>query len=350
MIDVTTLSLFCETPGAPGHEFRIRKTVMEWVRPYMDEAYIDNMGNLITLKKGKDSTKRIVLAGHLDEIGFIVNHIDDNGFIRFYPLGGFDPKTLTAQRVIIHGKEDIIGVMGSKPIHMMTKEEMNKPLQIKDFFIDTGLPKEKVEKIVRVGDPITRERILIEMGDCVNSKSLDNRVAVYIIAEMMRELKAVEVPYDVYGVFTVQEEVGIRGAMTVAHSLDPDFALAIDGTVAFDLPGAQPHEYCTKLGNGAAIKIMDSATICDQRMVHYLRNQADKNNITWQSEILPAGGTDTAALQRYGKNGAIAGAISVPMRHLHQVIEMSHKGDIRNAIELAKAAVKNLDQFNWDHI
>ncbi len=349
MIDVQALSLFCKTPGAPGFEHPIRNTVINWIKDYVHEYYIDNMGNLITLKKGRDRSKKIVLAGHLDEIGFIVNHIDDQGFIRFYPLGGFDPKTLTAQRVILHGKEDIIGVMGTKPIHMMSKEEMNKPLQIKDFFIDTGLPKEKVEAIVSIGDPVTRERSLIEMGDCVNSKSLDNRVAVYIIAEMMRELAEQDVPYDVYGVFTVQEEVGIRGAMAAAHSLNPDFALAIDGTVAFDLPGAQAHEYCTKLGEGAAIKIMDSATICDVRMVRFLKDLAIKHEITWQSEILPAGGTDTAALQRYGKHGAIAGAISVPMRHLHQVIEMAHKADIRNAIELLKKAVLHLDQYDWKH-
>ncbi len=349
MIDVNALSLFCETPGAPGFENRIRTTVLEWIKPYVDEVHIDNMGNLISLKKGKDASKKIVLAGHLDEIGFIVNHIDDQGFIRFFPLGGFDPKTLTAQRVIIHGKEDIIGVMGSKPIHMMSKEEMNKPLQIKDYFIDTGLPKEEVEKIVKVGDPITRERALIEMGKCVNSKSLDNRVAVYIISEVLRELQKEDLPYDVYGVYTVQEEVGIRGAMTVAHHLNPDFAIAIDGTVAFDLPGAQPQEYCTKLGEGVAVKIMDSATICDQRMVKFLRKQADEHKIKWQSEILPAGGTDTAAFQRYGKNGAIAGALSVPMRHLHQVIEMSHKTDIRNTIDLAKAAIRNLDSFDWAH-
>ena len=348
MIDIALLKEFSETPGVSGFEGRIRQTVTEFISPFVDEYYNDNMGNLIAIKRGKGD-KKVMLAGHLDEIGFIVSHINDEGFIRFHPLGGFDPKTLTAQRVILHGKKDIIGVMGSKPVHMMTKEEMGKPLSIKDFFIDTGLPKEELDKYIEIGTAITRERELIEMGECINGKSLDNRIAVYIIAELLRELKDVELPYDLYAVFTVQEEVGVRGAMIASHAINPDFAIAIDGTVAFDLPGAQPQEQCTQLGKGTAIKIMDSMTICDPRLVKYLKDLADKNDISWQAELLPAGGTDTAAMQRYGKNGSIAGALSVPMRHLHQVIEMVHKKDVRDTIDLLKLTVQHLDNYDWSH-
>jgi endoglucanase len=282
----------------------------------------------------------------MDEIGFIVTHIDDKGFLRFHTLGGFDPKTLTAQRVIVHGKEDLIGVMGSKPIHLMSPEERNKAPQIQDFFIDLGLPKKKVEKLVSVGTPVTRQRELIEMGNCVNCKSIDNRVSVFILLETLRKLKG-NIPYDFYAAFTVQEEVGLRGAGVAAHHIEPDFGINLDTTIAFDTPGARPYEMVTELGKGAGIKIMDSSTICDTRMVDFLRKTADKHKILWQSEILPAGGTDTAGLQRNGKTGAIAGAISIPTRHIHQVIEMADKTDIQNCIDLLTYSVKEINTYNW---
>jgi putative aminopeptidase FrvX len=286
-----------------------------------------------------------MIAAHMDEIGFMVKHIDNNGFLRFHTLGGFDAKTLTAQRVIVHGKKDLIGVMGSKPIHIMTPEERNKPVQIHDFFIDLGLPHAEVIKQVSIGDVVTRDRQLIEMGDCVNCKSIDNRVAVYILMETLKLLK--DCPYDVYGVFSVQEEVGIRGANVAAHNINPTFGFGLDTTIAYDLPDSKPEEQITKLGEGVAIKLMDASTICDYRMVKYQKEIADKFEIKWQPEVLPMGGTDTAGIQRMGKTGAIAGAISIPTRHLHQVIEMAHKSDIEASILLLKHCIENLDQFDW---
>jgi endoglucanase len=346
MINVELLKAICEMPGAPGFEQRVRELVLREVASLADEVNVDAMGNVIAIKKGK-ARKRVMVAAHMDEIGFIVTHIDDDGFLRFHPLGGFDPKTLTSQRVIVHGRQDVIGVMGSKPIHLMKPEERTKQSPISDYFIDLGMSKEEVVKIVDVGDPITRERHLIEMGDCVNSKSIDNRVSVFILLETLRELQGQEVPYDIYGVFTVQEEVGLRGAISSAHLIDPDFGLGLDVTIAFDVPGAQPHEQITRLGKGAAIKIMDGTVISDYRMVSYLKKIADDNSIPWQPEILPAGGTDTAGVQRSGKRGSIAGAISIPLRHIHQTIELAHKGDIRHCIDLLKAALSHLDQYDW---
>ncbi|MBK6267427.1 M42 family metallopeptidase [Marivirga sp. S37H4] len=348
-LNIDLLSRICEMPGAPGYEKRIRNLIIDEVKGLVDEVEVDNLGNVYAIKRAKDNPddKKVMVAAHMDEIGFMVTHIDDNGFLRFTTLGGFDPKTLTAQRVIIHGKKDVMGVMGSKPIHVMTAEEKNKVAKLTDYFIDLGMSKEEVEKVVTVGDTVTRERGLIEMGDCVNCKSIDNRVSVFVLIEALRSLK--EVPYDVYGVFTVQEEVGIRGANVASHKINPDFGIALDTTIAFDLPGAQAHEKVTSLGKGVAIKVLDAMTICDYRMVDFMRNIADKNKITWQSEILTAGGTDTAGLQRMGKNGAIAGAISIPTRHLHQVIEMAHKQDIADSVLLLNACLENLDKHNWDH-
>jgi endoglucanase len=347
MINVALLKTICETPGAPGFEQRIREVVLQEVRPLVDEVSVDNMGNVIALKKGRER-KKVMIAAHMDEIGFIVNHIDDEGFLRFLPLGGFDPKTLTSQRVIVHGRQDLIGVMGSKPIHLMKPEERTKQVPLNEYFIDLGLPKAVVEQLVQPGDPVTRERELIEMGDCVNSKSMDNRVSVFILLEALRALKDEEVPYDIYGVFTVQEEVGLRGAISAAHLIDPDFGFGLDVTIAFDVPGAQGHEVVTRLGKGAAIKIMDGSVISDYRMVNFLKKVATGQNIDWQPELLPAGGTDTAGLQRYGKQGSIAGAISIPLRHIHQTIELAHKGDIRACIDLLCAALQRLHTYNWD--
>lgn len=343
-INVDLLKEICETPGAPGFEQRIREVVLREVTPLVDEVRLDNMGNVTAIKKGKED-KKVMIGAHMDEIGFIVTHIDDDGFVRFHTLGGFDPKTHTAQRVIIHGKEDVMGVMGSKPIHVMTPEERGKPLKSTDYFIDCGMKKKEVEKLVKVGDSITRQRELIEMGTCVNCKSIDNRVSVFILIEVLRELK--DCPYDVYGVFTVQEEVGIRGANVSALEIQPDFGFGLDTTIAFDVPGAQPHEMITRLGEGTAIKIMDSRTICDYRMVRFMKEVADRNKIKWQPEVLPAGGTDTAGIQQWNPGGAIAGAVSIPTRHIHQVIEMADKEDIRGSIELLKNCLQELDKGDW---
>jgi putative aminopeptidase FrvX len=348
-INVPLLKQICEIAGAPGFEKRVRDFVIDQVTPLVDEVKVDNIGNVIAIKKGvrNPDGKRVMIAAHMDEIGFIVTHIDDKGFLRFHTLGGFDPKTLTAQRVIVHGKKDLIGVMGSKPIHVMTTEERAVLPKTTDFFIDLGMPKEEVEKFITIGDPVTRDRELIEMGDCVNCKSIDNRVAVFILIETLKQLD--NPAYDVYATFTVQEEVGLRGANVAAHGINPDFGIALDTTIAFDVPGAQPHEKVTELGKGTAIKIMDAMTICDYRMVEFMKQTAIKEKISWQPEILTAGGTDTAGVQRMGKQGAIAGAISIPTRHLHQVIEMAHKQDIADSIALLKACLEQVDGYDWKH-
>ena len=351
-MNIDLLKQICQTPGAPGFEQRIRQLVIETVTPLVDSVTIDAMGNVVALKKGTqdengEDRKKAMVAAHMDEIGFIVTHIDDDGFVRFHTLGGFDPKTLTAQRVIIHGKQDVMGVMGCKPIHIMKAEERGKVMPIEEYFIDTGMEKTDLEKIVAVGDSITRERELIEMGDCINSKSLDNRISVFILIEVLRALQEQELSVDVYGVFTVQEEVGLRGAISSAHHINPDYGFGLDVTIAYDVPGAQAHEMITRLGKGAAIKVMDGSTICDYRMVNFMKEMAEKNGIKWQPEILPKGGTDTAGIQRYGKDGSIAGAISIPLRNMHQTIEMANKDDVLACIALLKTCLSNLHKYDW---
>lgn len=347
MVDIKLLKNICETPGAPGFENGVRNLVLKEIENCVDDINIDNMGNIIALKKGKDDTKSVMIAAHMDEIGFIVTHINDKGFLKFHPLGGFDPKTLTSQRVIVHGKKNLVGVMGSKPIHVMTTEEKNRVPKIQDYYIDLGLEKSEVDKIVKVGDPVTRERGLIEMGDCINCKSLDNRISVFVLIETLKKIKTPD--FNTYAVFTVQEEVGIRGAQVATQKIKPDFGFGLDTTIAYDVPGAAEHEKITSLGKGVAIKIMDASAICDTRMVQFMRKTANAHNIQWQNEILTAGGTDTASIQRMTPGGSIAGAFSIPTRHIHQVIEMVHKKDVQNCIDLLTYCLEELKDFDWNH-
>ncbi|MEM7510166.1 MAG: M42 family metallopeptidase [Bacteroidota bacterium] len=340
------LKELCLVAGAPGQEERVRKIVLREIEPLVDDIRIDSMGNVIAMKKGREP-KKVMAAAHMDEIGFIITHLDDKGFARLHALGGFDPKTLTSQRVIVHGKRDIIGVLGTKPVHIMEKEERGKALRVKDFFIDFGMPYHEVKEIVSVGDFVTRERDLIEIGDCVSTKSLDDRVCVFILIETLRQLGTPF--YDFYAVFTVQEEIGMRGATTSSRSINPDFGFGLDVTIANDLPGANPHETITSLGEGTAIKLMDSSVISDTRMVAFMKKIANHYNIIHQDEILTAGGTDTAAIQRSG-DGAIVGCISVPTRHIHSTVEMCHKNDIHQSIQLLSRCVENMDQFSYDWV
>ena len=350
-IDIELLSRLTNAAGAPGYEDRIREQIKQEIKDYIDEMNVDNLGNLIALKKGtnhdasNNNNKKVMVDAHMDEIAFMVTHIDNEGFVRFHPLGGFDPKTLTAQRVVIHGKKDMLGILGTKAIHMMNAEERKKAAELDDYFVDLGLPKEEVEKFVSIGDTITRERDLVEIGNTISTKSLDNRIAVYILVETLKKIEAT--PYDFYAVFSVQEEVGLRGALVATRNINPDFAICLDTTVTNDMPGVSAQKRVTELGKGAGIKIIDSQTICDPRMVDFLKATADRESLKWQAEVLPAGGTNTASLQR-GGSGSIAGAISIPTRYLHQVTEMVHKDDVLATTRLLMAALETMDKYNWD--
>ena len=343
-LNTELLRKLCLTPGAPGDEEKIRKIVIEEIESLVDSIEVDNMGNVIAVKKGSGG-KKVMAAAHMDEISFIITHIDNDGYARFHTLGGFDPKTLTSQRVIVHGKQDLIGVMGSKPIHLMTPDERNKAPKITDYFIDFGMKGDRVKEIISIGDKVTRERDMIELGDTYCTKSLDNRVSVFILIEALKKMGTL--PHDFYAVFTVQEEIGIRGATTATHKINPDFGFGLDTTIANDLPTAQDHEKVTSLGSGTAIKIMDSSVVSDSRMVRFMKEVANRHEITWQPEILVGGGTDTGAIQR-AADGAIVGCISIPTRHIHSVVEMCHKDDISGSIDLLTRCVEELDQFDYN--
>lgn len=327
------LKQLVETPGIPGREERIRALIKQEMEKLTDEVRVDALGNVIGLKRGKGSGKKVMLAAHMDEIGFLVSHIEDKGFLRLSPAGGFDPRTLVAQRVMVHGRTDLPGVLmpGVKPIHLQGPEDGKAPLKVSDFFVDLGLDKEEVERQVRVGDYVTIHREYAEIGNLISAKAMDDRAGVWVMLEALSQVGEHEL--DIYAVATVQEEVGLRGATTGAYGIQPDLGVALDVTLALDVPGGVKSSQISALGDGPAIKIMDSASISNYKLVDFMRDVAEKNDIKYQMEILPRGGTDAGAIER-AHSGCPVITLSVPTRYVHSNVETISKSDIQATAQL----------------
>ena len=328
------LKRLSEAAGVPGREEEIRAIVREAVSPVVDEIHVDLLGNVIAHKNG--GRPKVVVAAHMDEIGFLVSHIDEEtGYLRIEPMGGFDPRTLIAARVVVHTQGGpLLGLIGIKPVHILTEEEKKKEIRVQDLFVDVGLPGKEVKERVRVGDPVTLHQPFAEVGELLSGKALDDRVGLYVGIEALRRLR--EHKADIYFVGTVQEEVGLRGARASAFGIAPEIGVALDVTLACDMPGVPPHEQVTKLGRGVAIKMKDSASISHPGLVRFLVKLAEERGIPYQMEILPRGGTDAGAIQ-LAREGAAVVTISVPTRYVHTVVEAAHKKDIEAAIQLLVA-------------
>ncbi|HLI47861.1 MAG TPA: M42 family metallopeptidase [Chthonomonas sp.] len=345
------LKTLCETPGIPSREEPIRQVVAESLRPLVDTLDVDAMGNLIGHRLGEDGGPRVMIAAHMDEIGFMVKHIDNRGFLKLLPVGGWDPRNLVSQRVFVHSRsgQRLPGVLmpGTKPPHLQTPEESNKALKIEDMFVDLGLPGEKVKELVEIGDMVTMDRTCTQMGDMVVSKTLDDRLMVFVMIEALRKLER-RVPAHIFAVATTQEEVGLRGATTAAFALEPDIGIALDVTLAVDFPGAPESEQVTRLGEGVAIKIVDSSLICHPKLVRHFRDVAEKRQIKYQLEMLPRGGTDAGGIQR-SRGGVPSFTLSVPVRYVHTVNEMAHVEDIQGAIDLLAAYLEEAHTRHYDY-
>ncbi len=326
-VNVALLKRLTETPGVSGREERVRKLVIEELTPLVDEINVDALGNVIAFKKGKNH-RRIMLAAHMDEIGFMVKHVDDRGFVRLQTLGGFDARVLVAQRVVIHTAhgETLRGVLtpASKPIHMLGDDKPGAP-KLEEFYVDVGMAADRVRELVDIGDPVTMDRTLERAGDCVISKALDDRTGVFTMIEAMRKLGKHDA--TILAVATVQEEVGLRGATTSAFHVEPDVAIAIDVTLAMDTPGMPDTDAVTRLGEGVAIKVFDSSAIPNYKLVRHVRDVAERHNIRHQLEVLPRGGTDAGAIQR-ARGGVPAVTLSIPTRYIHTVNEMVNLTDL----------------------
>lgn len=342
------LKRLCETPGIPSREEPIRGVINDELGPLATDLRVDALGNVIAYRKGQGGP-RVMIAAHMDQIGFMARHIDENGFIRLQPVGGFDPRTLVAQRVRVHGQEELTGVLmpATKPTHLLDESERGKALQLDDLFVDVGLSGERTKELVPLGTPITFDRTCDDLGDVMVSPAMDDRVSVYVMIEAMRGLG--EHNAEVYAVASSQEEVGLRGATVAAFGVKPDIGLALDSTLAVDIPGSTEADRVSKLGDGTAIKIMDSSLICDPRLVAHCRKICDENDIKYQMEILPRGGTDGGAIQRT-RDGVPAITISTPTRYVHTVNEMVNKQDVAATVDLVRRFIETAHEIDlsWD--
>lgn len=324
------LKQLTEAFGPSGYEDNIRKLVMAEVKPLADEIKVDALGNLIARKKpGKvtKDTKKIMIAAHMDEIGIMVSHIDDHGFVRFTSIGGVFGKYVLGGRVrFLNGVQGVIGYdRFDKPHETPTLDKV---------YIDVGATSKK-DCPVKVGDVAAFDRPFVEMGNRFVAKSMDDRVGVLVAIETLRALKST--PHDVYFVFTTQEEVGTRGAGTSAFGVDPDVGIAIDVTASADTPNAMKMEMV--LGKGPCVKIKDSGALSDPRVVQWMISTAEKNKIPYQREVLLFGGTDAHAMQMT-RAGVPAGCLSIPTRYVHSPSEMVDLIDVQNSVKLMVAILK----------
>ena len=337
------LKRLSEAAGVPGYGSEVRRIVEDELMGQVDSVETDALGNVIAHKRGEGPV--VVIAGHMDEIGFFVSHIEKKtGFLRINPAGGFDPVNLVAQRVAVHAEGgDLVGCIGRKAIHILREEEKKKPLELRDMFVDVGLPAETVAERVRVGDTVTLRQDFIEFGDLVSCKALDDRVGVYVGIEALKRAK--KPACDLYFVGTTQEEVGLRGARVAGFSTHPQIGIALDVTIAADTPDVPEKDRVTKLGKGVAIKVRDSASISHPVLVRTMRKLAEEHDIPYQMEILPRGGTDAGGLQM-AQEGAAVITLSIPTRYVHSVVESLHPDDVEATINLLVAFIESADKID----
>lgn len=366
-LNIDLLKRLCETPGVPGREERVRALIEDEVQGLFDETYTDAMGSLIctrhprpkggsSKKSGKKTTKKaatgkgdptkVMILSHMDEIGFYVSHIDDKGFIRLNPAGGFDTRNLFSRRVLVcTSGGDLKAVMnpGGRPVHISGPDERNKVPEVKEFFVDTGMPADEVKEKVRIGDYVVMDEPLIEIGTKVVSKALDNRFACWLGIESVRKLHKSGNGHncEVVVAFTTQEEVGLRGAKTASYAVQPDIGLGIDVSLACDTPGVPDAEAVNHHGKGFGLHIQDASFIANYELVDQIESIAKKKRIAYQRTILARGGQDGAAAQQAAA-GAKAVGIVCGTRYIHTVTEMIDRRDLGAARDVVAATLSTL--------
>lgn len=319
-----------------GYEDAVRNFIKE--NAACEEIYSDVMGNLICHKKG--SGKKVMVSAHMDEVGLIITGITDDGFLKFSTLGGVDTAVLSSKKVLI-GDNKIPGIIGAKAIHLQKKDEVTSPLKTKDMTIDIGTKdKERAENMVNLGDYAVFDGEYTPFGNnLIKSKALDDRVGCAILMELMKE----DYESDMYFVFTVQEELGLRGAITAANSIQPDIALVIEGTTCADVYGSKPHNQVTKLGDGAVITAVDGAAISHKDYFDFIFDVAKRNSIKLQIKRTTRGGTDAGAIQRSGK-GVKTAVLAVPCRYIHSPVSIMNMADYDSVYKLSKAVLKEIER------
>ena len=325
--DLELLKRLSEVPGVCGFEDAAQDLVEMELKACCDEVWRDRMGNLFGLKKAASNIEnppKVMFAGHVDEIGLMVTFVDDDGFVRITPVGGLSSQYLISQRVIIHGTEPVPGVIPPKYQGLMSDNEKNRVLAIEDLYVDTGLSPDEAKSKINIGDIVSIDQDFRRMGDkAVTGRNFDDRLGVYCMIQAMKHLG--ETKADIYAVSTVQEEVGVRGATPAAYSVEPDFGIAIDGSITWDVPHAPIHKKNCYLGRGTGIYIMDRLTIGSPKLVQFLIDTCERNGIAFQRNV--GGGTDASAIQR-SRAGALSTTIGAPTRYMHSSVQMAHLDDL----------------------
>jgi putative aminopeptidase FrvX len=326
--------------GISGNEDKARDYIKEKVCPYVDDITIDSLGNLIAFKKGKSSSVNIMLAAHMDEVGFIVTGYHDNGMLKFQNVGGIDERILPGKFVLV-GDKGIPGVIGAKAIHLQEREERKTNWKMKNMYIDIGASsKEEAEKLVPLGEYISFYSEFEEYGNgCIKSKALDDRVGCGVLMEVLKG--NCEYEYNLYACFTVQEEIGLRGAEAAAYRIKPDIAFVFEGTTCSDVPETEEYAYSTKMGKGPALTLMDKGTYADKNLIKYISDLAGENGIDIQFKQTASGGNDSEKIQRAGKGAKVA-IISVPCRYIHSQSSIISKKDYEACKKLAECILNDL--------
>lgn len=347
-----TLQMFkdlTDANGIAGNERAPREVMKKYIAPYADTVETDNLGSVIAKKVGDENGPKIVVAGHLDEVGFMVTQIDDKGFIKFQTVGGWWSQVMLAQRVTITTRkgDEVIGVIGSKPPHILPADVRNKVVDIKDMFIDVGAASkdEVLEWGVRPGDMVTPyfEFNVMKNDKYLLAKAWDNRIGCAIAIDVMKALQNEKHPNILYSVGNVQEEVGLRGAKTATHKIQPDIGFAVDVGVAGDTPGVTAKESTSKMGAGPQIVVYDASMVSHRGLREFVLDVADEHNIPYQFETMAGGGTDAGSIH-VTANGVPALSIGIATRYIHSHAGILHRDDYDNAVKLMVEVIKKLDR------
>ncbi|MDK2796291.1 MAG: hypothetical protein PWQ22_1492 [Archaeoglobaceae archaeon] len=331
--------------GVSGFEEELREVIKGELEGYADEIRTDSMGNLIATRNGREL--ELMLSAHMDEIGFVVKKIDDKGFIRIAPIGGWFSQIALGQRVVLYGRQKIYGVIGCKPPHLMKDEERKKGVEISEMFVDIGAKsKEEVLSLgVDVGTPVAIDReVAMLTNKRITGKAFDNRVGVAVAIEAFKKCKS---DATIHFVATVQEEVGLKGAKTSAFALEPDVAVVIDSCVAADFPGSENAHMDIALGKGPVITVVDASgrgLIVSPLVLKWLKETAEKCKIPYQLEVAEGGTTDASAIS-LTKSGIPSGVVSIPARYIHSPVEVVDMNDVENAVELVARAIENARDY-----
>lgn len=346
---LTMLKDLTDAKGIPGNEREPREVMKKYIEPFADEIDYDGLGSLIAKKTGDQNGPKVMIAGHLDEVGFMITKIDDKGFLSFQTVGGWWSQVMLAQRVtIVTRKGDTItGIIGSKPPHILSPEARKKPVDIKDMFIDIGATskEEAMGWGVLPGDMVVPyfEFTVMNNEKYLLAKAWDNRIGCAIAIDVMKALKDDNHPNIVFGVGAVQEEVGLRGAKTAAMKIQPDIGFAVDVGVAGDTPGITAKESTSKMGDGPQILLYDASMVSHKGLRDLVVDTAEEHGIPYQFEAMPGGGTDAGSIHLSG-NGVPSLAICVATRYIHSHAAMLHRDDYENTVKLIVEVIKKLDK------